>query len=147
MVVTVKLIVPAFLLFFCGSQHLSAQSNRDRPAPPKFMGHEITILQPEKEDTSPGEGPAFPKAPATVCIEGQCYTAPYWENFPFGNNPKATVVQLKKDLPAILFSAETGGVSGWEIHLALLQSRRFRFQAKASMHFGALPRSRPRKYS
>jgi len=28
---------------------------------------------------------------------------------------------LKKDLPALLFSAESGGVSGWTIHFALLR--------------------------
>ena len=30
------------------------------------------------------------------------------------------LVQLAKDTPALLFSASSGGVSGWEIHFALL---------------------------
>jgi hypothetical protein len=124
MAATAKLIVPA-LLFFCGSQDIAAQSSRSGPDVPRFMGRVITVTAGELEDSAPGDGPPFPKGPASVCIEGppyrQCYAAPASGNFPFGNNPAVTVVQLKKDLPAILFSAETGGVSGWEIHLALLR--------------------------
>jgi hypothetical protein len=92
------------------------------------MGRIIIITAGELEDSVPADGPPFPKGPASVCIEGppsrQCYTAPSPGGFPFGNNPTATVVELKKDLPAVLFSAETGGVSGWQIHLALLRPGR-----------------------
>lgn len=31
-----------------------------------------------------------------------------------------SVVELEKDTPAILFSAENSGVSGWSVNLALL---------------------------
>jgi hypothetical protein len=62
----------------------------------------------------------FPKGPASVCLEAppqrQCYTAP--KNF--GRNPTVTLVELK-DLPALLFSAASGGVSGWTIRFALLR--------------------------
>lgn len=121
-----KLTVLALLIFFC-SRDISAQSNRRSSDLPRFMGREITIVRPEMEG-SPGDGPPFPKGPASVCIEAppsqQCYTAPTFDNFPFGNNAAAVVVHLRKDLSAILFSAATGGVSGWQIHLALLQPGR-----------------------
>jgi hypothetical protein len=80
---------------------------------PKFMGRQVTILEPKHLDD-------FPLGPASVCLEGplrQCYTAPQG----FGNNPTVAIVQLQKDVPAILFSAETGGNSGSEIHFALLR--------------------------
>ena len=80
------------------------------------MGREVTITEPEKADA---DG-FFPKGPASICVEGpparQCYTAPE----EYGNNPEVDVVQLTKDITALLFSAESGGVSGWEIHFALL---------------------------
>ncbi len=83
---------------------------------PKFMGRQVTIIEPQHTDDG------FPKGPASICVEGppkrQCYMAPN----DFGNNPKVTAVQLRKDLPALLFSAETGGVSGWSVHFALLGS-------------------------
>jgi len=79
-----------------------------------FMGRQVTIIEPQHTDDG------FPKGPASICLEGspkrQCYTAPN----DFGNNPKVTAVQLRKDLPALLFLAETGGVSGWSVHFALL---------------------------
>jgi len=83
---------------------------------PKFMGREITVTEPERD----ADG-RFPMGPASVCVQGppqrQCYTAPK----DFGNSPKVTVVQLKKDVPALFFSAASGGVSGWGIHFALLR--------------------------
>jgi hypothetical protein len=78
------------------------------------MGREVTIIAPELEEDG-----FFPKGPASVCVEGpqrQCYTAPK----DFGNSPAVTVVQVEKDMPALLFSAATGGVSGFQIHFALL---------------------------
>ena len=79
------------------------------------MGRKVTI-------TTPGTDPDgfFPKGPASVCIEGaprQCYTMPE----DFGRNTSATVVNLAKDDPALLFSADGGGVSGWQTHFALLR--------------------------
>jgi hypothetical protein len=80
----------------------------------KFMGRQVTIVEPEHTEDG------FPKGPASVCLEGpprrQCYTAPK----DYGNNPTITPVQLGKDQSALLFSAETGGVSGWLVHFALL---------------------------
>jgi hypothetical protein len=108
-----NLILIAILLFFTSGE-MNAQ------APPKFMGRRVTIIHPEREGGE--EGIFFPKGPAAVCVEGpprrQCYTAPK----EFGNNPQVSIVQLKKDMPVILFSAETGGVSGWGIHFALLRA-------------------------
>jgi hypothetical protein len=59
--------------------------------------------------------------PATVCLERppqkQCYSAPK----DFERNAQVTVVQLQKDLSALLFSVESGGVTGFGIHFALLR--------------------------
>jgi len=97
----------AAVWFFLG--YAGAQS------PPKFMGRQVSIIEPERTEDG------FPKGPAAVCLEGppqrQCYTAPK----DFGNNPTVTAVQLRKELPALFFSAATGGVSGSEIHFALLR--------------------------
>lgn len=85
-------------------------------AVPKFMGRKVTVIDPGT-DASGFE----PKGPASICIEGppvrQCYTAPKG----FGREPKLTVVRVEKDMQALLFSAGSHGVSGWSVHLALLQ--------------------------
>jgi hypothetical protein len=91
--------------------------------PLKFMGRTVTV-------TTPGtDAEGVPKGPATVCLEGppqtQCYTAPK----DFGNVPRAEVVMLKKDTPAIFFSAESGGVSGWSIHMTLLRPSDSRYNS------------------
>ena len=82
---------------------------------PRYMGREVTIIKPEREDQF------IPKGPASVCVEApphrQCYTAPE----KFGNDPTVSIVQLDKDTPALLFSASSGGVSGWLVHFALLR--------------------------
>ena len=78
------------------------------------MGRDITIVEPELDDDG-----FFPKGPASVCVEGpqrQCYTAPK----DFARVPTVTVVQMEKDAPALLFSAASGEISGWQIHFALL---------------------------
>ena len=86
----------------------------DAQTPLKFLGRRVTIVEPEHTDDG------FPKGPAMVCLEGppnrQCYTAPK----DYGNKASAEVVELQNSEPAILFSAETGGVSGWAVHFALL---------------------------
>lgn len=109
----VHLIITALLLF-SASQASIAQPVHHGQDLPKFMGREVAIHQPQHD----AEG--FPKGPATICVEGppreQCYTAP----MDFGNDPTLEVVQLAKENPALLFSASSGGVSGWEIHFALL---------------------------
>lgn len=38
----------------------------------------------------------------------------------FGNDPKVALVELGKNEYALLFSAASGGVSGWQIYFALL---------------------------
>ena len=110
----VKLIIVGALLFL--GTNASAQSVRRDGDLSKFMGREVTITEPERDPDG-----FFPKGPASVCLEGlsqrQCYTAPK----DFGNSPAATVVQVEKDMPALLFSAASGGVSGWTIHFALLR--------------------------
>jgi len=79
------------------------------------MGREVTITEPELEDEF------FPKGPASICVDGppqrQCYTAPEG----FGREPSVTLVQVGKNTPALLFSTESGGVSGFSIHFALLR--------------------------
>jgi hypothetical protein len=104
-----------FAAFGLSALTASAQSVTVEGNLPKFMGREITISEPERD----AEG--FPKGPASVCVQGppqrQCYTAPK----DFGNSPKVTVVQLKKGVPALFFSAASGGVSGWAVHFALLR--------------------------
>jgi len=107
-----KLIFAAFL--FSRPAALAQPANVGHNLP-RFVGREITITEPERGDYG------FPTGPATVCVQGppqrQCYTAPK----DFGNSPEVAVVQLKKGLPAILFSAASGGVSGWGIHFAILR--------------------------
>jgi hypothetical protein len=80
------------------------------------MGRRVTITEPETD----ADG-FFPKGPASICIEGppqqQCYTAPG----DFGRVPTAEVVQVSTGLTALLFSATSGGVSGFAIQFALLQ--------------------------
>jgi hypothetical protein len=84
---------------------------------PKFMGRQVTIVEPELD----ADG-FFPKGPASVCLQGppkrQCYNAPK----DYGKNPTVEVVELKKGLPALLFSAASGGVSGFGLHYALLDA-------------------------
>lgn len=86
------------------------------PELPKFMGREVTVTAPALDPDG-----FDPKGPASVCIEGpperQCYTAPK----DFGRDPKVSVVDVEKDKPALLFSVDSGGVSGWGIHFALVR--------------------------
>lgn len=109
----VKLLIPVFLLFL-GSKGAGAQSAPGQGLP-KFMGRDVTITTPELD----ADG-YFPKGPASICLEGspqqQCYTAPK----EFGRDPNVALVQVEKNVPALLFSGESGGVSGWGIHFALL---------------------------
>src|SRR6266496_2857974 len=102
----------AALLLVCASAVAQSRSDSELP---RFAGKTVVITEPETD----ADG-FFPKGPASVCLEGpqkQCYTAPK----DFGRNPKVTVVRLEKDIPALLFSAASGGVSGWAIHFALLR--------------------------
>jgi hypothetical protein len=105
-------ILAAFLFLLSGNTN--AQPAGSVPTHPKFMGRGVTIQEPEHTPEN------FPKGPAAICVDGpprrQCYTAPQ----DFGNDPRVELVQLAKDMPALLFSASSGGVSGWEVHFALL---------------------------
>jgi len=82
------------------------------------MGREVTLVAPKLDDDQ-----FFDERTgrASVCIEGpperQCYTAPE----KFGRFLTVDVVELQRNLPALLFSASTNGVSGFEIHFALLR--------------------------
>jgi hypothetical protein len=109
-----KPIILAALLFL--GANAFAQSVRRNSDLSRFMGREVTITEPETDPDG-----FFPKGPASVCLEGlpqrQCYTAPK----DFGINPTVTVVQMEKDVPALLFSVASGGVSGWAVHFALLR--------------------------
>ena len=97
-----------------------APSTHAQPTPrqtvPDFMDRKVTVVDPGYKD-EPG---VFPKGPASICIEGppqrQCYTM----REDFGGNPTVSLVQVEKDMPALLFSAHSGGVSGWSVHFALL---------------------------
>lgn len=107
-----KSIVPLALLLSLLDLHAQP---RDKELP-KFMGRQVTILEPGHDPDG-----YFPLGPASICVEGppqrQCYTAPET----FGNNPTVELVQLDKNTPVLLFSVETGGISGWGIHFALLR--------------------------
>jgi|GEM_PF-1810396 len=110
-----KSILLALLLFF-DSEALSAQPAAHGEPLTSFMGHTVTVAEPKLD----ADG-FFPEGPASVCVEfvmqRQCYTAPK----DFGRNPKVTVVQWEKGVPALFFSAAGSGVSGFLIHFALLR--------------------------
>ncbi len=97
------------LLLLLGSTGMGAEEL------PKFMAHQVTMAVPEPD------AECFPKGPATVCVEfvpqRQCYTA--LKDYVI--NPTVEAVQLNKNTPALFFSAETYGVSGWQIRFALLR--------------------------
>lgn len=79
------------------------------------MGREVVLTVPELSEDG-----FDPKGPASVCLTGtprQCYTAP--KNF--GRDPALKIVEIEKGVPALLFSAASGGVSGFSVHFALLQ--------------------------
>ena len=108
-----KVIIAAALLFL-GSTNIGAQSAPAKDVP-KFMGRPVTIVEPKLDENG------FPEGPASICVDlvpqRQCYKAPK----EYGKSPSATVVLLQKNMPALFFSTETYGVSGWQIHFALLR--------------------------
>jgi len=107
------------LFLFLASEGLNAQPALHDQHLPSFMGRAVSVVEPKLDPDG-----FFPEGPASVCVEflpqRQCYTAPK----DFGRNPAVTVVQLEKNAPALFFSAVSGGVSGFEIHFALLQPGR-----------------------
>jgi hypothetical protein len=110
--VSVKLLIPVlvFLVSYAGAQPTPVKGL------PKLMDRDVTITVPELDEDG-----FFPKGPASICVEGppqrQCYTAPK----DFGRDSNVALVQIDKNMPALLFSAASGGVSGWGIHFALLR--------------------------
>jgi len=95
----------------------SAQTVHRSPELPKFVGREVVLYEPAMKD-EPG---IFPAGPAKVCIEAppqeQCYTMPD----DFGWNPRVKVVEISKGSSILFFSANSGGVSGFGVHVALLR--------------------------
>ncbi len=94
---------------------LRASAQSAPPAALKFMGRDVVVV-----DSGPDPADEFfPKGPASVCLAGQprqCYTTPR----PAGH-PVASVVQVKRGMPALLFSSDSGGVSGTSISFVLLR--------------------------
>ena len=109
---TAKLIVSTLLLW--GSEETSAQSKHSHQKFTSFMGQKLTIVESRQLSDGCHYGPA------SVCVEGppqrRCYTAPK----DFGNKPSVKVVELRKDMPVLFFSAASCGGSGWAVHFALL---------------------------
>lgn len=95
---------------------LAAQPAPDHHGAARFLGRTVTITEPALE----ADG-FFPKGPASLCLEGpprrQCYKA----DEEFGRFPRAEIVEITKGTSALLFSAASGGVSGWRVHFALLR--------------------------
>jgi len=108
----VRLIVSILLLL--GSKETRAQSKHPDQKFTSFMGQKVTVVESRQFSDGCQDGPA------SVCVEGppqrRCYTAPK----DFGNTPSVKLVEVRKDMPALLFSAASCGVSGWGIHFALL---------------------------
>lgn len=85
-------------------------------SPLTFLGRKVTLNSPEVVE----DGGIWPKGPASVCLEGperQCYTMPGDD----GGAPEITLIQVDAKTPALFFSAESGGVSGFVIHFVLLR--------------------------
>jgi hypothetical protein len=111
-----KIIILAVLASL-GSKDIDAQS-APRKDLPRFLGREVTIVGPKLD----ADGfPTNSDPRATICLEGlprrQCYTSPQ----EFWKNPAVSLVQVQRDLSALLFSVETWGASGWQIRFALLR--------------------------
>lgn len=81
-----------------------------------YSGRSVEVVDP---GTYPGG--LFPKAEAKVCVTGQqaknCYTAPKG----FGRVPKLSLIDLSKGEQAMFLEVESGGVSGWSLHFAVLK--------------------------
>ncbi len=82
-----------------------------------YLGRQVTVVDPGTQDP---DG-FYPKGEAKVCVQGQqekdCYTAPKG----VGREPSLSVVELRKGESALFFEAASGGVSGFSLHLALLE--------------------------
>jgi hypothetical protein len=109
-----RILVSSILLF--SAIELGAQSPQAKKNLPSLMGRQITVTAPPMDPDG-----YFPTGPASICLEGPperlCYTAAK----DFGRDPEVAVIQVTKDMPAVLFSAESGGVSGFTIDFVLLR--------------------------
>lgn len=80
------------------------------------MGRDVTVIDPGPDP----DDEFFPKARASVCLEGppqrQCYTT-----YEPAMDASASVVLLRNDEPAIFFESHGGGVSGFVLEYVLLQ--------------------------
>src|SRR5437899_1228593 len=97
--------LPIAALAYLLSWDVGAQSAPAKPLP-MFMGHAVTIVEPEldADDFPKGSDPRV-----TVCVESvpqrQCYTSPTG----YARNPKVSVVQVQKNIPALFLSVESWG--------------------------------------
>jgi hypothetical protein len=82
----------------------------------RFQGRDVILIDPGMKDGFE------PNGPASVCIEGpplrQCFTMPEG----YGRAPAVKLVEMRKDDPLLVFSAETDGVSGFGVQFAFLRS-------------------------
>lgn len=104
-----------FLLLISIAGGVEAQSEARQETVLEFKHRPVVIYHPKQLDEFSSEGPA------KVCLQEEprpkCYTAPEG----FGRFAKLDRVDLDGHSEALLFSAASGGVTGYAIHLALLQ--------------------------
>jgi hypothetical protein len=104
-----------FLLLLAISIGVVAQTEPRQETVLTFKGWPVVIFHPKQLDEF------FRDGPAKICLEQEarpkCYTAPE----DFGRYAKVELVALDGQSEALLLSVASGGVSGFRIHLALLQ--------------------------
>ena len=85
-------------------------------------GHAVEIMDPGLVEPDGFE----PNGPASVCVVlpavRQCYTPSNENGSAFGRDPQASVMSLGGGLDAIVFSADSGGVSGWMRKVDILKT-------------------------
>jgi hypothetical protein len=104
-----------FLLLLAISIGAVAQTEPRQETVLTFKGWPVVVFHPKQLDEF------FPAGPVKICLEQEshpkCYTAPK----DFGRDAKVESVSLDGESEAMLLSVASGGVSGFRIHLALLQ--------------------------
>jgi hypothetical protein len=104
-----------FLLLLAISIGAIAQTEPRQEVVLTFKGRPVVIFHPKQLDE------LFPAGPVKICLQQEplpkCYTAPE----DFGRYAKVESVSLDGESEAMLLSVASGGVSGFRIHLALLQ--------------------------
>ena len=85
-----------------------------------FRGYPVEVFDPGTDEDG-----FEPLGSASICVlltsTRQCYTPANKNGLAFGREPRAAVVNLGPDFDAILFRADSGGVSGWLRSLALVR--------------------------